>query len=103
MPARHRVEITATAQADVQRIREYIAQDSEPAAQEFVEALLRQVDSLERFPLRCPVIPEAGDVGFAYRHLIHGNYRTVFRVDGSTVWILRVIHGSQLLDTSLLE
>lgn len=103
MPARHRVEITATAQADVRRIRDTIARDSEPAAQEFIEALLRQVETLERFPLRCPVIPEAADVGVVYRHLIHGNYRTVFRVDGSNVWILRIIHGSQLLDTSLLE
>lgn len=103
MPARHRVEITSTAQADVQRIREYIARDSESSAREFVDSLLRQIESLERFPLRCPVIPEAEDLGVAYRHLIHGNYRTIFRVDESTVWILRIIHGAQLLDTSLLE
>ena len=59
--------------------------------------------SLSQLPKRCPVIPEADDIGVEYRHLIWGSYRTIFRIEGSTVWVVRVVHGAQLLDTSTLE
>jgi plasmid stabilization system protein ParE len=36
------------------------------------------------------------------RHLIHGSYRTISRIAGSQVVILRVIRGARLLDTSLI-
>lgn len=49
------------------------------------------------------MIPEADDIGAEYRHLIWGNYRTVFRIERSTVYIVRVIHGARLLDTGSLE
>jgi toxin ParE1/3/4 len=42
-------------------------------------------------------------LGTRYRHLIYGNYRTVFRVTGKTVYVLRVVHGARLLDTSMFE
>jgi plasmid stabilization system protein ParE len=63
-------------------------------------ALEEQVASLERFPERCSRIPENEILGTSYRHLLHGAYRTIFRIAGSRVLILRVIHGTRLLDTS---
>jgi plasmid stabilization system protein ParE len=59
--------------------------------------------SLGRWPRRCPVIPEAPEFAVEYRHLVDGPYRTIFRVAGSRVIILRVIHGAQLLDLDILE
>ena len=61
------------------------------------EELSRQIASLEKFPLRCPIISESRELGKEYRHLIYGQYRTIFRVDSDRVIILRVIHGSRLL------
>jgi toxin ParE1/3/4 len=63
----------------------------------------RQIRTLSRFPLRCPVIPEALDIGGEYRHLIYENCRTIFRVEPSRVIILRVIHAARLLDLSVFE
>lgn len=93
-----RVEITAVAQSDIQEIFQYIAADNQTAAINLIHEIERQIDSLETFPLRCPVIPESLELGVEYRHIIYGHYRTVFKVDHSRVIIMRVIHSARLLD-----
>jgi len=103
MPKKYRVKVTRHAEKDIEAIYTYIARDRPEAALGFVSELERQISTLERFPLRCPIIPEAEELGVLYRHLIHGDYRTIFRLAGATVYILRVIHGAQLLDTSRLQ
>ena len=101
MPVKFIVEITPSAEADIAEIWDYIAQDSPANAEAFVLALEEQIASLEKFPERCTRIPENELLGSSYRHLIHGSYRTIFRIAGSRVLVLRVIHGSRLLVTSL--
>ena len=70
---------------------------------DWISEVERQIKTLERFPKRCPVIPESTELEREYRHLIYGNYRTIFRITGTSVIILRVIHGSQLLDLQVLK
>ena len=53
--------------------------------------------------MRCPVIPESRELGKEYRHIIYGNYRTIFRIDGTRVIIMRVIHGARLLSLKMFE
>ena len=84
-------------------IWEYIAQDKPDAATAFVLRPEEQITTLERFPDRCPLVPENELLGVAYRHLVYGNYRTIFKIVGSRVIILRVLHGARLLDTEVLE
>lgn len=84
-------------------IYEYIERSSPIRAVEWFAEIERQTKTLSQFPKRCPVIPEADEVGIEYRHLIWGQYRTLFRVQGDTVYVVRVIHGARLLDTGLLE
>ena len=84
-------------------IWDYIAQDKPNAATAFVLRLEEQIATLERFPDRCPLVPENELLGVAYRHLVYGNYRTIFKIVGSRVIILRVLHGARLLDTGVLE
>lgn len=100
MSARFRVEITPSAEADIAEIWDYITQDSPANAEAFLRVLEEQIASLEQFPERCSRIPENEPLGTSYRHLLHGAYRTIFRITGSRVIILRVIHGARLLDTS---
>lgn len=83
-------------------IWEYIAQDKPGAATAFVLGLEEQIGTLERFPQRCPLVPENELLGTAYRHMLHGNYRTIFKIAGLRVVILRVLHGARLLDTGIL-
>jgi plasmid stabilization system protein ParE len=101
VPAKFLVKITRVAEADLEEIWDFIAHDSPGAADRLLEELDRQVASLERFPERCPMIPENTLMGTAYRHLIYGEYRTIFRASGRTVLVLRVVHGARLLDSSM--
>jgi len=91
------VEITRKAESDITSIFEYILRDDINAAGRWIEEIERQIGSLEIFPTRSPVIPETKELGQEYRHLIYGNYRTIFRIQGSKVIILRVFHGARLL------
>ncbi|MBI2985788.1 MAG: type II toxin-antitoxin system RelE/ParE family toxin [Deltaproteobacteria bacterium] len=103
MPARFEVRVTKSAETDIEEIKSYIAADSPSEAIKFVLHLEKQVHTLERFPERCPLIPENELLGTRYRHLLFGEYRTIFRVSGKRVYVLRVIHGARLLDSSILE
>lgn len=103
MPRKFRVDITDAAEADVTEVWEYIAQDKPDAATAFLLRLEEQIRTMERFPGRAPLVPENELLGTAYRHLLHGNYRTIFKFVGSRVIILRVLHSARLLDTGILE
>ena len=100
---KYHVEITEIAETDIREIFEFISGDKKTAAIKWVEEIEKQIGSLEKFPLRCPVIPEAQELGRRYRHLIYGNYRTIFRIEGSKVIIMRVIHSARLLDLQIFE
>ena len=100
---KYRVEITKIAESDIWDIFRTMALDNDPAAKKLINEIEAQIDSLEKFPLRCPVIPESQDFGREYRHLINGNYRTIFRIEGSRVIIMRVIHRARLLDMAIFE
>jgi toxin ParE1/3/4 len=99
--AKYRVEITPTAEQDIEDIWFYIAEESPENATVFVLALEEQIRTLESLPERCPLSPENELLNRGYRHLINGSYRTIFRVDGRIVYVLRVIHGARLLELDL--
>ena len=101
MSAKFRVEIAPAAERDIEAIWDYIAQDSPENASAFIIAIEEQIETLEHFPLRCLFISENEILGTSYRHLLYGNYRTIFRIAGKAVIILRVIHGARLPDGSL--
>ena len=103
MIEKYQVEITATAEADVAEVWEYIAQDHPETATGFIRHLEEQIETLEQFPERCSRIPENKVLGTTYRHLLFGNYRSIFKISGDRVLILRVLHGSRLLGTGMLE
>jgi len=103
MRVKYNVEITAAAERDVEEIWTYIADDSPENATAFILRLEEQLDTLEQLPERCPLIPENEQLGTSYRHQLHGAYRTIFRISGKTVYILRIIHGTRLLDSSCFE
>jgi len=100
---KYQVEITKIAGSDIQEIFQYILRDNKKAAIKWVEEIERQIDRLENFPMRCPIIAEAQELEEEYRHLIYGNYRTIFRIEESKVIIMRVIHGARLLDLRMFE
>ena len=103
MPKRYRVDLTVAAEADTAATWDYIARDNPDAASAFILCPEEQTGTLERYPERCPLVPENDLLGTTYRHLLFGSYRTIFKIIGSRVIILRIIHGARLLDAGILE
>ncbi|MFN0117579.1 MAG: type II toxin-antitoxin system RelE/ParE family toxin [Elusimicrobiota bacterium] len=103
MPIKFSIQITSSAKQDVEEIWTYIANDSRENASKFIAQLENQVIKLSYFPMRCPLITENELLGTNYRHLIYEHYRTIIRITGDTVFVLRIIHGSRLLDASMFE
>lgn len=98
MPTRFQVKITRTAEGDLNEIWDYIGKDSPREAEKFILRIEHQIATLEQYPERCPLVPENEVLGTGYRHILYGDYRTIFRISQTTVYILRIIHGSRLLD-----
>jgi toxin ParE1/3/4 len=103
MPARYQVKITRTAEGDLREIWDYIGKDSFRGAERFTNRIEQQLTALEQYPERCSLVPENEILGTGYRHILYGEYRTIFRISQKTVYILRIIHGSRLLDDSVFE
>jgi plasmid stabilization system protein ParE len=103
MPTRYAVSFTQTAIADLEEIWTFIAEDDVEQATKFILKLERQISSLERFPERCPLIVENELMNTKYRHLVWEDYRTIFRISGRAVFIMRIIHGARLLKNLPLE
>ncbi len=100
MTAKYQVKITRSAERDFEEIWTYIANDSPDEADRFVQKIEKQIHALEHFPLRCPLAPENAVLGTSYRHLVYGCYRIIIKISGKSVFIMRLFHGSKLLDTS---
>jgi toxin ParE1/3/4 len=79
----------------VSEIAGYIAQDNPVAAQSWVNTVFKKVEELKAFPESGRIVPEVNNK--TIRELIYGNYRIVYRVEQSTLSILTVRHGKQLL------
>jgi plasmid stabilization system protein ParE len=103
MRVRFHVEITRSAEIDLEEIWNYIAADSIESANRFILKLETRMNNLSYSPRRCSLIPENEILGTSYRHLVIGKYRVVFRVTGDRVYILRIIHGARLLDKKIIE
>jgi len=100
---KYRVKIAQSAETDLAEIWAYIAADNIDNANQFILKLEQRMKTLSYSPRRCALIPENELLGTRYRHLLIRKYRTVFRISGNTVYILRVVHGAKLLDTSMIE
>ncbi len=103
MRERFQVKIARRAEIDLDEIWAYIAADSVDSANRFILKLEKRIKTLSYWPRRCSLIPENEILAARYRHLIVRKYRIVFRISGDAVYILRVIHGASLLDTSIIE
>lgn len=96
MTKTYKVNVTRHAQADLEQIFDYIADDSINNASNFIFELEKMVYSLEYLPFRNPLIPENTYFGTDYRHIIYKKYRIIYRVTENSVFILRIVHGAKL-------
>ncbi len=95
-----KVEWSPLALQRVEDIVDYIAQDNPEAALRWANELFESVGRLSEFPESGRIVPE---IGLSYiRELLLGAYRVVYKV-GTSIRILTVRHGKQLLQTEELD
>jgi plasmid stabilization system protein ParE len=80
---------------------EFIAQDHPVAAAQWLERLLKAVDTLAELPDRGRVVPELARQDI--RELILPPYRVIYRRDSKRVLILTVRHSSRKFDAGELS
>ncbi len=97
---KHRIELAATAKADLREATRWISDEASPAAADkWLARLYKTISTLERQPLRCPLADENDDFPEEIRVLLHGKrhskYRIVFTIREDTVVVLYVRHGAR--------
>lgn len=103
MTKKYRVEVTEPAANDILSARDYIAAGNPAAADRWFSDIEQLISRLETLPFAFEVIPEFEDIGVEYRHKLFGKYRIIYHVDEDRIIVMRVIHGAQLLDASILH
>ena len=85
-----------SAQDELNKILDYIAQDSFEYALTFYEQVHEKVHNLRYFPKIGRKVPELDDTNI--RELIFKNYRVIYRILEDKIQIIRIFHGSRILD-----
>jgi plasmid stabilization system protein ParE len=97
----YRVSLAAPAEADAYAAFERIHEAAPMHAGKWLTGLFKAIFSLDEMPARCPVIPEAEELGYPARHLLYGKrngvYRIIFHIreEERHARVLRVWHASR--------
>ena len=97
----YRVSLSAPAETDAYAAFERIREAAPMHAEKWLIGLFAAIATLEEVPARCPVIPEAAELGFPARHLLYGKGRGVYRIifdireEERHVRVLRIWHSSR--------
>lgn len=76
----YRVSLSGPAEKDAYAAFERIRDAAPTHAEKWLSRLFAAISSLDKQPARCPVIPEARELGFPARHLLYGKGRGVYRI-----------------------
>jgi len=92
----YRVTWSPEALADVDAIAEYIHRDSPAYARAVTDKIIDTTRTFKRFPKAVRVVPELDNQAIRERFVY--SYRLIYRLEGSSVLIVAVIHGKRLLE-----
>ncbi len=87
------VYLTAEAEADIEGMGDFIAQDNPQRALTFVRELRNKCLSLGDAPLAFPLVPRYETHGV--RRRVHGNYLIFYRAETERVVVIHVLHGAR--------
>ncbi len=83
------------AQSDLAEIKRYIAEELEnpTAALSVIRKILNDVRGLESYSMLGAPLSSIIKIPSDYRFLVSGNYMTFYRVQGSDVFVDRILYG----------
>lgn len=99
------IRLTEDAEADLERIGEYIAAtDSSSRAAYVIAEIRRVIAGLRSFPERGPMVSELLDAGQpGYRELLFKPYRIIYRVTDDSVYVHLIADGRRDMRTLLWQ
>ncbi len=87
------VVLSAEAEADLEHIAAYVAEQSPQAALKFIRELRDRCDSLADAPRAYPLVPRYEQFGIRRRPF--GNFLIFYRVGAQAIEIVHVLHGAR--------
>ena len=97
---RWRVVIERSAEQDIEQAYLWLTERAPDAAARWFNGISNTIASLQTFPERCPLAPEADFFQPEIRQILHGRrhhkYRILFTIGERAVHILHVRHGARL-------
>lgn len=101
----YRVIILPSAKADVKEAARWMRQYSREKALSWVDGVYDAINSLSTHPARCAVIPLDNAFAEEIRQLLYRRgretYRILFTIQGETVFVLRILHSAQNIESKL--
>jgi toxin ParE1/3/4 len=93
------VTITAEAEADLEQIATYVAEQSPSSALKLIRELRGRCQSLLDAPRAYPLVPRYERFGIRRRPF--GRYLIFYRVSADTIEIVHILHGARDYETLL--
>ena len=92
---KNNIHYSPESRRDLDDIWDYIASElqNSSAAQRVTGRIMDAVDLLGNFAEMGTPLSAVADVGASYRFLVSGNYMVFYRVQGSDVYVDRVLYG----------
>jgi plasmid stabilization system protein ParE len=96
----YRIELAATAKADIHQQARWLRDHASPAAADkWLTGLYKAIDTLHTLPLLCPVAAESDKFPEEIRELLYGRrphkHRILFTLRNDTVHVLYVRHTAR--------
>ena len=92
---KNKIHYSPESRRDLDAIWDYIVSElqNRSAAEHVINRIMDAVDHLKNFAEMGTPLSSIADVGTDYRCLVSGNYMVFYRVQGSDVYIDRVLYG----------
>ena len=104
MTKKYEVIWAKTAENDLEKIIEYIAQNSPDNALRILKKIKKQVNDLYHLPKGYRIVPELYDHGITqYREMIIKPWRVMYRIANGKVYVLSVLDSRQNIEDILLK
>ena len=84
---------------ELDAIADYVALDKPAAARQLVKQVVAAIARLRKFPLMGSLVPELRDL--PYRQLIVPPCRIFYRLEKSSIYIVHILRGEQLVQREL--
>ena len=92
---KNKIHYSPESRRDLDNIWDYIVSElqNRSAAERVIDRIMDAVDPLKNFAEMGTPLSSIADVGTDYRFLVSGNYMVFYRIQGSDVYIDRVLYG----------